>query len=387
MPRLFGRDWSREELLQKIGSIDQIGGARLIKLADGNEADGLAALCRTGSGLNFIVSINRGLDIVAADYNGASLCWRSHTGDVNSAYFEPLGFGWLRSFYGGLLCTCGATWCGAPCEDPDSIEGGPTYQLMCDEQGNYCLQFTPSGSLGLHGRFSHTPAKNVWVDGEWRGDDYVFWVQGKVREAQVFGPNLVVARRIEAKIGENKILVRDTVINEGFEPQDHMMLYHVNLGFPLVDEGAEYVFPSAEVIPRTDLAKEHIDTWSQFPAPIPHEDEWVYYHRLNAAGDGTVWVAFVNRNFGGGRGLGLYLRYNINALPWLVQWKMCAQGHYVTGLEPSTNQVDGRTIERGEGRLIVLQPGEKREYELEIGVLTNQQEIDEMVERIRSLGG
>lgn len=384
MPKLFGRDYTRAELLQKIGSIDQVGGARLIRLADGNEGDALAVLCRTGTGLSFIVNINRGMDIAAAEWQGASLCWRSHTGDVNAAYFQPLGLGWLRSFYGGLLNTCGATYCGSPVEDPETIEGGPTNRLICE--GEKCrLEWSPSGSLGLHGWFSHTPAKNVYLDGRWEGDDYIFWVQGKVREAMVFGPNVAVTRRISAMLGQNRILLHDVVTNEGWEPQEHMYLYHVNLGFPVVDEGAEYVFPVEETIPRTDLAAKHIDTWAEFPAPIPHEKEWVYYHKCRSAPDGTVYVAFVNRRFAGGQGIGVYLKYNIHQMPWLIQWKMPAQGHYVTGIEPATNQVDGRVKEREEGRIIILQPGESREYDLEIGLLTSQAEIDEMVARIRSL--
>ena len=47
------------------------------------------------------------------------------------------------------------------------------------------LEWEPTGSLGLHGRFSHTPAKNLYVDGQWEGDEYVFWAQGKMREAKI----------------------------------------------------------------------------------------------------------------------------------------------------------------------------------------------------------
>ncbi len=383
MAKLFGREYSRQELMQHVGSIDQVGGARLIKLADGNEADALAVLFRTGTGLSFIANANRGLDIVAAEWRGASLCWRSHTGDVNAAYFEPLGLGWLRTFYGGLVTTCGATYAGSPVEDPETIEGGPTVRLVQEPEPH--LEWEPTGSLGLHGRFSHTPAKNLYVDGQWEGDEYVFWAQGKMREAMVFGPNILVERRITAKLGENKIWIHDKVTNEGWEPQEHMYLYHVNLGFPVVDEGAEYVFPSEEVTPRTEIAAQHIDTWSEFPAPIPHEQEWVYYHRCRSMSDGTVYIAFVNRRFNGGEGIGIYLKYNIEQLPCLIQWKMPAQGHYVTGLEPATNLVDGRVKEREEGRLRTLQPQESVEYELEIGLLTSQAEIDEMVERIRGI--
>jgi len=366
--------------MERVGSVDQVGGARLIRLADGNEDNARAVLFRTGTGMSFIANADRGLDIVAAEWRGASLCWRSHTGDVGSSRFESLGLGWLRSFFGGLVMTCGSTYAGSPVEDPDTIEGGPLVQL---KEGK--LEWQPTGSLGLHGRFSHTPVKNLYVDGAWEGDDYVFWAQGKVREAMVFGPNMVVDRRVSARLGENRLWLHDVVTNEGWEPQEHMYLYHINLGFPVVDGGGEYIFPASESKPRTPIAAEHFDTWTQFPDPIPHEEEWVYYHRCRSMDDGTVYVAFINRSFDGGRGLGVYIKYNLRQFPELVQWKLPAQGHYVTGIEPPTNLVDGRVKERNEGRLTVLEPQESREYQVEIGVLTSADEIDDMVARIRAL--
>ena len=41
------------------------------------------------------------------NFQGLPLAWRSPAGDVHPSYYEPEGFGWLRSFAGGLLTTCG----------------------------------------------------------------------------------------------------------------------------------------------------------------------------------------------------------------------------------------------------------------------------------------
>ncbi len=370
--------------MERVGNIDQIAGARQVKLAEGNEADALAIACKTGSGFNFMVDANRGLDIVSADWQGASLCWRGAPGEMNASYFESPGMGWLHGFFGGLVATCGTTHMGFACNDAGTIEGGPVYRHVCSE-GECDEVFTPSGSLGLHGRYSYTPAKNVWADGRWDGDDYTFWVQGKVREAMHFGPNMLVERRISARLGESKLRIQDKVTNEAWEPQEHMWLYHCNLGFPVLDGGGEYLLPSRNVTPRTDLAADNIGTWSQFPAPTPNQQEMVYYHECGAEADGTVYAGFANRAFNGGQGIGVYLRYNLKQLPWLVQWKMPGQGHYVTGLEPATAWVDGRVAEREAGRVITLDPQESRDYELEIGVLTSIAEIDEMASRISAL--
>ena len=367
MAKLFGREYTKDELLRKVGDIQQLGGVHQVVLHDGNTAGSRAVEFRTGTGLAFTALAERSLDIVAASYQGASLCWRSPCGEVHPAYFEPQCLGWLRTFPGGLLITCGMTWFGAPHEDP---QGGVEAHT----------------GLGLHGRITHTPAKNLYVDAAWEGDEYVMWAQGKMRETMVFGPNLLLQRKVWTRLGENRIWIDDVVTNEAFRAQEHMFMYHCNFGFPLVDNEGEYLFASDEVIPRNELAAEHMDDWRIFGPPDPEQEELVYYHRLRAQDDGTTYVAFVNRMFNGGEGLGVYLRFNLNQMPWLCQWKMPGAQTYVTGIEPATGHGDGRPNERASGRMITLEPGEQRSYKLEIGVLTDQREIGEMEDRIAALG-
>jgi hypothetical protein len=369
MPKLYGKSYTKDELMQRVGNIDQVGGAKKYLLTEGNTAGVEAVEFRNGNGLNFTALAGRGLDISAAEYGGQSLCWRSHPGDVAGTYFDQLGFQWLRSFFGGLLCTCGMSWAGAPCkEDDECLEGF-------------------NGYLGLHGRVSNTPAKNVCVDGEWQGDDYVYWAQGKVTEAQVFAANLELTRKITGKLGVNKIWVHDRVENKGWVKQDHMFLYHCNLGFPLCEGGGEYLFPALSTTPRTPLASEHIDTWRDFPVPTKDQEEWVYYHDLAADADGMTMAAFVNREFNGGQGFGISFKWDKKVMPYFIQWKMPAQGTYVTGLEPANCHVDTRVLDREEGRLVVLEPGEVREYVLEIDILTNQCEIAATEAAVKALVG
>src|SRR5438105_14321045 len=114
MVDLFGRHWSRADLLERVGDVSQLGGARLVKLMDGPEDGVLAAELRTGSGLVFTVLPGRGMDIGFAEYRGVPLCWRSSTGEVAAARYEPQGEGWLRGFSGGLMATCGLGTAGWP---------------------------------------------------------------------------------------------------------------------------------------------------------------------------------------------------------------------------------------------------------------------------------
>jgi hypothetical protein len=136
---------------------------------------------------------------------------------------------------------------------------------------------------------------------------------------------------------------------------------------------------------RDPCCEELIDTYSKFLPPTAGMDEHCYYHDLKAEADGTTYVAIVNRGFNGGQGIGVALKFNLNEYDQFTQWKMCAQGTYVIGLEPANCHVQGRDRDREQGRLKVLQPGEARTYAMEIGVLDGQAEIDACVEKIRAL--
>ncbi len=351
MATLFRTSYTRAELLQRIGDIGQLAGVRVGELGDGFERGGRVADFRTGSGLAFTVLVDRGLDIGWANFGGASLAWRSSAPAAAPAFFEPAGLGWLRGFYGGLVTTCGLTYLGAPVMD----EGQ---------------------ALGLHGRASYIPATHFAYGGDWLGDDYEMWTAGQVREAAALVENVVLRRRISARLGESRLFIEDTVTNEGYQPVPHMLLYHCNFGFPIVSEQTELLAASAEVKPRDEAAAPGLADYHRFQPPTPGYQEQVFYHTLKADTLGQAQAALVNRTFGGGQGLGGYVRFALAELPRLVQWKMMGQGNYVCGLEPATNWVGGRATERAEGRLQFLAPGETRHYKLEIGVLTSQAEID-----------
>jgi hypothetical protein len=51
-------------------------------------------------------------------------------------------------------------------------------------------------------------------------------------------------------------------------------------------------------------------------------------------------------------------------LPRLWQWRMLAQGIYVTGIEPANCGLFGRVAEREAGAVTELAPGERKAYDL-----------------------
>lgn len=339
MAYLFNRNWTRAELQNYIGDLSQVAGIKLCEWGEGAERGLRTAEVRTGSGLAFSVLLDRGMDIGPAAYKGMPLAWLSPTGFGHPATFEPQGLGWLRTFGGGLLTGCGLTTAGAPGED----EGE---------------------SLGLHGRLSHTPARHVSVRENWEGDGCTFEMKGEMRQARVFGENLHLTRRVTTGLGSNCIAIHDVVENLGATASPLMILYHINLGFPLLDETCELIAVPHPVEPRDAVAEPGLQYWMHFQPPIAGYAEQAFYHDLPADANGWAGIQLVNR----ARSLTLQVRYQKATLPNLVQWKMMGQGHYVLGLEPANCRVSGRSQERARGTLQSLNPGEVREFEVEIEV-------------------
>jgi len=313
----------------------------LLRFAEGPETGVLAAQIRTGSGFAFTVLPDRGMDLGYAEYRGMPLCWRSATGEIQAAMYEPEDQGWLRGFSGGLMATCGLTQAG---------------WVSTTEDG---------AALGLHGRASYLQARGVHVDGEWDGDDYVMWVQGKTRQTVLYGENIQLTRRVWARLGENRLFVDDVVENVGHERVPHMLAYHVNGGFPILDDGAELVSTSEGVEPMSDDSTDAVADYPIYHAPQKDWPAKVLLHRPRADADGWAQTSLLNRRLG----LGLYVKQKPEQLPFLWQWKQTGQGAYVTGIEPANCTGRGQSDDRAQGTLQFLEPGERRVYNVEIGVL------------------
>jgi hypothetical protein len=344
--KLYGRNWTRREIESRVGRIEQIGGLRRLQWTEGSETGSEQIQVRTGAGFSYYVSPSRALDISLAEFGGVPLTWQSANGDVNPAYYDDKNAGWLRTAVGGLLVTCGLSYVGAPGED----------------QGQ---------AYGLHGRIHHLPAHHVSAHGRWSGDEYEIQISGEVDETAILGEHLRLTRHISSRLGQNRVDIRDEIQNVGFSPTPHMILYHCNFGFPLLDEATTIQFPSGQVIPRDEgVPVEGFDSWDQ---PQVDFQERVYYHQ-DFSDD---WVSATIHNPGfptmsGPAPLSLRLSWSTHQLPKLVQWKMSGAGVHVLGIEPANCYVEGRADERARGTLVMLEPGETREYELAFEVLTNE---------------
>lgn len=340
---LYGRSYTRRQIEALTGRLEQIGGLRRFTLNEGPEAGVEQIQVRTGAGLTYTISPSRALDISLAELGGAPLCWQSPNGDVHPAFYNADGAEWLKTAVGGLLMTCGLSYVGAPGED----EGQ---------------------KFGLHGRIHHLPARQVAATSRWNGDEYDMEISGVVDETAIFGENLRLTRTIRSRLGQNRLTIHDVVENTGFTETPHMILYHFNFGFPLLDEATEIHFPSQKVVARD----EGVPTagYERWQAPEAGYEERVYYHQVD---EKAKWVTAVTRNPhfplpGGSKPVSVHLSWSPQQLPRLVQWKMAGAGEHVLGIEPANCHVEGRASERERGTLEMLTPGEARTYELALTI-------------------
>ena len=349
MVQLHGKKWTRTQLGKYLGAPWQAGGIRSLRFVGGPE-DGVEVIqFDTGTGLVFNALPSRGLDIASAKYAGASLSFDLPSGEAHPAYFDSDGLGWLKTFFGGLVTTCGLTWAGAPCVD----------------------QETP---LGLHGRYSHLPARHLQIGDAWEGNERRLWISGEMRECILFGPNVVCCRTLSTWVGSNTIRIEDSIRNEAYTRTPHMFLYHINLGYPVLDEHTELLINS-RVTPRDDHAAVGLTECRRFETPKVGYQEKVYYHDVKADKNGFCHAALVNAKFNRGQGLGVLVSFRKKELFRFTQWKMMGAGEYVCGLEPCNCSVEGRDKDRREGKLPFLEPGEERNYLIEISVLPDQKAI------------
>jgi hypothetical protein len=339
----------RDEALRRMGNTYQAAGTRHYRLTEGS-SDGTRVIdVRTGSGLEYSVVPDRGMDISLASYKGVNLTYLSRNGEVDPAHYEPVGEGWLRTFFGGLLTTCGVATLGPPCVD----EGE---------------------ALGMHGRHNATPARNVCDLSDFRGGEIK--LTGSIEDCTLFGSKIVIRRSIGSKIGESVITIEDEVENIGSHESPLTLLYHVNFGYPILDENTEIFVSAKNPQAYDEYSHEHIGEVATFRKPDGGNAEKNYWYAFDANRE-TAWAMAVNRKLQ--NGLGVYIRFDAKSLPYMTQWKFEDEIDYVLALEPSNTLCLSRKDLREKGLLPVIEAHVKRTMRLEIGIVEGNDQIDEFV--------
>jgi aromatic ring-cleaving dioxygenase len=170
--------------------------------------------------------------------------------------------------------------------------------------------------------------------------------------------------------------MHDDVVNAGYLPTSHMYLYHINIGFPFVDNGSKFQAPIRRAPDVLFGNVERENEYSYFIAPQRNWVQQTFQHDLAPDGEGRVTVAIITPDY-----LAVYVSFRKDQFPNYIEWRMMGQGQYAVGIEPCTNGF-GRESEHKAGRLQMLEPGEKREYDLEVGVVEGREAVAQLSRRI-----
>ncbi len=168
-------------------------------------------------------------------------------------------------------------------------------------------------------------------------------------------------REIRVRLDTNEFVIHDTIKNTGDSRQPFEILYHMNMGYPLLDEDSVIEIPSVEVVARDAHALKGLANWKEISKPQAGFVEQCYYHLFETEGKASVYQPKQE--------LGLEISFDPKQLDGFVEWKMLGVRDYVLGLECGNCYPDGRDVMRKKGMLKFLEPGEKKEYEVNIKML------------------
>ena len=259
--------------------------------------------------LEVLFNKDNALDIVWVKYKGVNVSFLSKNG-LNDGTRDFVG-----NFEGGFLYTCGMDNVSA-CVDGKPVHGSLHYK-KCDFAYAY-------------------------------EQDRVIYVCGEVKETALFGKNLVMKRCFA--VSENAILINDTLENQGYSKADYVLLYHVNYGYPFLDECLEMEIPAIASDPLTEVAATNKADMFRITAPIDGGEEHVYYHTLS---EGRVRLVNPERQ------MAIEMLYNVQDFPFTLEWKSMISGDYALGIEPSLTRFD-------KFQMKTLQSSESKTYQIKI---------------------
>lgn len=281
------------------------------------------------AGLDFDVIIDRCMAIGQLRVDGKLISYTSETGIVHPAYYEKDGFGWLRSFGGGMLATCGLRQVGEPCE-----------------------------GHGLHGRIDNIPAEAVSWRRWWEGDTLWAEVSGIMYEACHQGEYLSLRRTLRLCHNIKKIWVTDTIQNHGSTVQPLMLLYHINFGAPFLRTGTKVTLPPVKTEGFDTLAKANVHRCETVEDVSDAREDFLWLHKpVVSAGTQTVTVDNGQQC--------VTITYSADTLPILAQWQLLSPRDYVMAIEPTNTHLNGQDSEQQNGTLQQIQPDETVSTSLE----------------------
>ena len=145
-------------------------------------------------------------------------------------------------------------------------------------------------------------------------------------------------------------MISDTLENKGFKDTDYVLLYHVNYGYPFLDECLQLDIPALKSDPLTEIARKRADQRFTITAPLDDNDEDVYYHTMSI---GKIGLFNPDKN------IKVEMLYDTADFPVTLEWKSMISGDYALGIEPSLTRFD-------DFKMKSLKPSESKNYAITI---------------------
>ncbi|WP_436714920.1 aldose 1-epimerase family protein [Roseiconus lacunae] len=329
----------------------------------GGRADGVEVVRIDTGAIVMDVLPTRGMAIWKIDSRDTQYGWDSPVDGPVHPSLVPIddqsGLGWLEGF-DELLTRCGLQSNGAPEHDD-------------------------SGKLAfpLHGRIGNLPADGLAIE----YDEVAGRLEliGEIRESRLFFANLRMVSRIRVHAGSAKVDILDDVTNDGSQPTTIQLLYHINVGQPVLEEGAKVVMPVEELAPKDKLSAGEIDRWNEYDGPQSGYTERVYFAKLRSDDLDQTTVMLHNKD----ADRGLAVTSSTRTLPRFIIWKNTADlsDGYVTGLEPATNYPNPRSFEAQQNRVVPIEPEQTICFRISLEPLSGAAAINETRDRIEAIAG
>lgn len=306
---------------------------RLVKLTDAPGAGSRLLEVRTPEGISADIALDRGGDLFRIGWHGTELGWRSA---VDGATPWPVldsedGLGFLRGF-DGFLVTCGLDHHGVATTTPAT---------------DFHYPLRRKNHHPLHGRIMASKAELVEKSIDWQAGVIRIGLVG--RQASVFGEVLELERTWTFSLTAPQFRLQDRVVNRGFRPTRHGILYHINFGHPFLPEATRVQvehWPPASALAADQITPDdaHIEKVDAAPSPP----------------DGRIDV--VN----GGLNITMSLAFDPLCLPVTALWRAFQSGVYALAVEPQTIF----TTSRSEA---ILAAGQEKLYRLDFTLSHHEQ--------------
>lgn len=296
----------------KISNYKQIASIRRYTVTEGREK-GLDVIDCDNGRIRFLLNVTKALDVMQLWHEGQNMSF------VSKNAFTPRETDFLNRFEGGMIYTCGL-----------------------DNMGR-------RDGFELHGSHHNQTAQIVRAECTEEG----ITVEAVIYETALFGQNLVFRRKVFTAIGSGSVSIEDTLENAGYTDAEYGILYHINLGYPMLDEGTRIVADCEDISARTEFATANIKDAFLMTDSVAGQDEMCYYLTLR-----KPEISLVNDKIG----KKFTVSYSKETLPYFLEWKSMASGDYALGLEPTTTILDN------EFKYRTVAPGEKKTFNITLSV-------------------